>query len=122
MSDLLPVIQPQQRPVGDLVQFTDEQVALIKRNDRRLPDRFWSKVCATESGCWLWTGAKNSCGYGCFCVRKPVIAYAHRHAFETLVGAIPDGLVLDHLCRTPACVRPLHLRGRYPGGECAQGA
>jgi len=31
MSDLLPVIQPQQRAVGDLVQFTDDQVALIKR-------------------------------------------------------------------------------------------
>jgi hypothetical protein len=25
------------------------------------------------------------------------------------VGPIPDGLTIDHLCRTPACVNPEHM-------------
>jgi hypothetical protein len=33
----------------------------------------------------------------------------HRWVYEQLVGPIPAGLVLDHLCRNPACVRPMHL-------------
>jgi HNH endonuclease len=34
---------------------------------------------------------------------------AHRVVYETLVGPIPDGLVIDHLCRNPRCVRPDHM-------------
>lgn len=35
---------------------------------------------------------------------------AHRYAYETLgPGPIPDGLVLDHLCRNRACCNPAHL-------------
>ena len=35
--------------------------------------------------------------------------FAHRWAYQNLVGEIPDGLVLDHLCRNPSCVNPDHL-------------
>lgn len=34
---------------------------------------------------------------------------AHRVAYEIANGAIPDGLVLDHLCRNRRCVNPSHL-------------
>jgi hypothetical protein len=34
---------------------------------------------------------------------------AHRLAYELLVGPIPDGLTLDHLCRTRNCINPWHL-------------
>lgn len=34
---------------------------------------------------------------------------AHRIAYEIVIGPIPDGLVIDHLCRIPACVNPAHL-------------
>jgi hypothetical protein len=34
---------------------------------------------------------------------------AHRFAYELLVGPIPAGLTLDHLCLNKACVRPDHL-------------
>lgn len=35
--------------------------------------------------------------------------YAHRHAYEQANGPIPDGLVLDHLCRNRWCCNPDHL-------------
>lgn len=72
--------------------------------------RFWSKVdlSAGTDGCWLWTGCTQAPGYGRFRI-EPRTVYAHRFAYELLVGPIPDGMVLDHLCRTPACCNPLHL-------------
>jgi hypothetical protein len=77
--------------------------------DGRLPDRFWDK-CMPEpnSGCWLWHGATHSGGYGMMIVGRRA-TYAHRLSYEALVGAIPDGLVIDHLCRQRCCVNPTHL-------------
>ena len=73
-----------------------------------LPDRFWSKVDRTE-GCWLWTASTNR-GYGQYYVKEHGRAImAHRVAYEALVGPIPPGLVIDHLCRVHACVNPVHL-------------
>ncbi len=73
-----------------------------------LGENFWSKVDKTVSDCWLWTGAKNSKGYGCFAVAGRS-QLAHRVAYEELVGSIPDGLQIDHLCRIKSCVNPAHL-------------
>jgi hypothetical protein len=71
-------------------------------------DRFWSKVDA-QGPCWEWTGARSSSGYGQIWV-KPAKVVAHRFAYEQLVGPIPVGLQLDHLCRNRACVNPDHLQ------------
>lgn len=68
--------------------------------------RFFAKVNKT-SGCWLWTASKRR-GYGAFYFEGRHWA-AHRWAYEHLVGPIPAGLQLDHLCRVPACVNPNHL-------------
>ena len=73
-----------------------------------LTDRFWAKVTKTPT-CWLWTGAKSRGGYGAFNSGNNKIIPAHRFAYELLVGPISQGLTLDHLCRTPACVNPAHL-------------
>lgn len=70
-------------------------------------DRFWAKVKVAE--CWEWTGAKHPLGYGNFNAARRYVS-AHRYAWETLVGPIADGLVLDHLCRNPSCVNPSHLQ------------
>lgn len=72
---------------------------------------FWQRVQKTDT-CWLWTGALNSYGYGTlsrWTDGKRRQLRAHRVAYELLVGPIPEGLVLDHLCRVKVCVNPAHL-------------
>lgn len=65
--------------------------------------RFMAKVDQTGD-CWLWTGAKTTNGYGAFDKRV-----AHRWLYERVVGPVPEGLQLDHLCRVRHCVNPAHL-------------
>jgi hypothetical protein len=75
-------------------------------------ERFWAKVAVPEdrAHCWLWTAHTNHDGYGRFGGPVPGrLVYAHRFSYELHIGPTPDGLVLDHLCRTPACVNPAHL-------------
>lgn len=70
--------------------------------------RFWSKV--DQSGdCWIWRGTKQASGHGRFGIRGLTMRLAHRVSYEWLVGPIPSGLCLDHLCGVPACVNPEHL-------------
>jgi len=71
-------------------------------------DRLWARVERTD-GCWTWAeGTKTKGGYGLLKVDGRM-HLAHRVAYRLLVGEIPDGLELDHLCRNRACVRPDHL-------------
>lgn len=70
--------------------------------------RFWSKVEKTDTH-WLWTGNSVRNGYGYFNITEGVGRLAHRFAYEELVGEIPEGLTIDHLCRVRACVNPAHL-------------
>lgn len=84
---------------------------------------FWSKVI--QSGdCWLWTGTKSgpNGGYGLFKREgRRSFQSAHRVAYEEMVGEIPPGLFLDHLCRTPACVNPSHLDPVTNAVNCRRG-
>lgn len=77
-------------------------------NKLNTDDRFESKVEKTES-CWNWTAFKNEKGYGSFYFEGKMRA-AHRFAFQRANGPIPAGMVVDHICQNPGCVRPAHLR------------
>lgn len=69
--------------------------------------RFWPKV--DQAGeCWLWTGGRNAKGYGVIQVLG-VNHPAHRVAVMLSGETIPEGMVVDHLCRVRACVRRSHL-------------
>lgn len=74
--------------------------------------RFWTKVDVSggPTRCWLWTGSLTDRGYGDrFRLDDGRKQAPHRVAYELLVGPIPDGLFIDHLCRVRHCVNPLHL-------------
>jgi hypothetical protein len=72
-------------------------------------ERFWDKVEVHHpAGCWEWTGYTVPLGYGS--VRLGDILYqTHRVAYTILIGPIPEGLTIDHLCRNRRCVNPDHL-------------
>jgi hypothetical protein len=73
-------------------------------------ERFMAKVEVGRSpdDCWLWVGWVEPTGYGVFQLAYKRLR-AHRWSYEHFVGPIPEGLVLDHLCRVTNCVNPAHL-------------
>ena len=69
--------------------------------------RFWSKV--DKSGeCWIWKASTNRTGYGQFRFEGKIVK-AHRFAYASTYGQIPNGLFVCHSCDTPLCVNPSHL-------------
>lgn len=74
---------------------------ILRRRSR--VEMFQDAYVVSPSGCWLWKKPTPN-GYG-----RVGLVWAHRLAYELLVGPIPTGLELDHLCRAPACVNPAHL-------------
>lgn len=74
--------------------------------------RFWAKV-EQQGDCWVWTACISgrnspSGGYGSFRLGQRMVR-AHAVSYEQMVGPIPEGLELDHLCSNRACVNPYHL-------------
>ncbi len=59
-----------------------------------------------ERPCWIWPYVNLITGYGQMV--NPTRS-AHRAAYKVLVGEIPPGMQLDHLCRVRTCVNPSHL-------------
>lgn len=74
-----------------------------------VPARMASKIQRDpETGCWRWTGARDSRGYGNVRVGRGV-RKAHRIIYELVRGPIDSTLDCDHLCRQRSCVRPSHI-------------
>lgn len=74
-------------------------------------ERLLRRVDKRADGCWQFTGALRKDGYSQVQLtgRRSKKALGHRLAYVSLVGPVPDGLELDHLCRNRACVNPAHL-------------
>ena len=71
----------------------------------RLERAKWNVV---ESGCWEWVGSRNQKGYGLITIHNKTTK-AHRLAYQTWVGPIPEGLLIRHKCDNPPCINPEHL-------------
>jgi hypothetical protein len=72
-------------------------------------ERIWERTePIPECGCYIWMGALGSSGYGQISVEGKRLQ-VHNVTYEQLVGPIPDGMQLDHLCRVRSCWRPDHL-------------
>lgn len=94
--------------------------------------RFWAKVdkSAGPDACWPWLGGIYPGGYGYFgqgqASGTSAGRRAHRISYELVVGPIPEGYQIDHLCHDPAdctlcdecphrrCVNPTHLKAVTP--------
>lgn len=70
--------------------------------------RLLRRVTIDDDECWRWCGSIESNGYGRMRVdgRRSMI---HRVAYEVMVGPIPEGLTIDHLCGVRNCINPDHL-------------
>jgi hypothetical protein len=96
------------------------------KHGQSLEDKFWESVQTTTDGsCWLWTEGQRVKGYGGI-KHEGKRVYAHRVAYELLVGPIPEGMDIGHkchdeaaavgLCNNPvtcphhACCNPNHLK------------
>lgn len=75
-----------------------------------MDERFWSKV-EKGDGCWLWTGAIATTGYGVIRAPRPsgVLIGAHRYSLLLHTGPVDSRLQALHHCDVRACVRPDHL-------------
>ncbi len=111
-----------------LRRYGDTETRKILKGEP-LSVRFWAKVnkngpipeYAPHLGpCWLWTASTHA-GYGCIGDENNKVVSAHRVAYELLVGSIPEGLHLDHLCRVPLCVNPSHLEPVTPRENLMRG-
>ena len=72
--------------------------------------RLLIKATPDENGCWVWQKkSRGRQGYALAHGPEYRMALAHRLAYEALVGPIPEGLQLDHLCFNPPCINPAHL-------------
>jgi hypothetical protein len=102
----------------------------VSRPPRPPLERFYGHTMPEpNTGCWLWTSGIDRDGYAQFFEgRGPGNEQrGHRFAYKQFVGPIPEGLILDHLCRNRGCVNPAHhepvtnrenvMRGRRPLGE-----
>jgi hypothetical protein len=70
--------------------------------------RYLVEDCGYKTPCWIWQLALSDDGYGQVTVDTRHLQ-AHRFYYEQRFGPIPDGLLLDHLCRVRCCVNPDHL-------------
>lgn len=76
---------------------------------KTLQQRFDAKyIPEPNSGCWLWFGSFDGCGYGQLRIDDRLKMATHV-SLELDGRPVPKGLCACHRCDTPACVNPGHL-------------
>lgn len=80
-------------------------------------------VAGVPSACWIWQRGLTAVGYGQIGGSSNTYGQclAHRYFYETVIGPIPRGLDLDHLCRQKSCCNPQHLEPVTPAVNIRRG-
>jgi hypothetical protein len=101
-----------------------DPLKILTKRGMSLEERVWGSIEKTPE-CWRWTGTIVG-GYGTISVKGTGSVRAYRLVYEMLVGPIPPGYEVDHLCHVAeecqldedcphrACVRPDHLAAVPP--------
>lgn len=95
------------QPCLDDATSVIDAVARVRRDRRDRVVPFDIEDAGFETPCWIWKKGLSKDGYADTTVGGRT--KAHRWYYEQHIGSVPDGLVLDHLCRNRACVNPAHL-------------
>lgn len=77
--------------------------------DEGVPQAALAGCPIAEGACHIFRGHKRKNGYGAVSSGSQSV-YLHRYIWERDVGPIPDGMVIDHICRNRACCNVDHLR------------
>jgi len=77
--------------------------------DRLTEDLWEERDCGYETPCWICRLAPSAAPGYTRVMFGGRLQGTHRVMYEQEVGPIPEGLVLDHLCRQPPCINPSHL-------------
>jgi len=84
--------------------------AIYREKSRELPikSRLIGGSKNGPNGCWLWTGARSSNGYGVITIHNKTKS-VHVEAYKAFKGKIPKGLCVLHTCDIRPCINPQHL-------------
>ena len=91
-----------------IINHNHENINKKHPNYREPIQRFFTHIDMDFGECYLWISNKDKDGYGIFSYNGSNVL-AHRYSYEAFVSYIPEGLVIDHVCRNTSCVNPSHL-------------
>lgn len=87
-----------------------QPIRFINHHHKRLsPVPYVERCGPLPTPCWIWKLSCSGNGYGSTKVAGKTQS-AHVVYYEHMYGRIPAGMELHHMCKTPSCVNPMHLK------------
>lgn len=99
----------------------------MRARDIPARDRLLAKLVPQPNGCWHWVGVIDKAGHGRVGYKGRRSEPIQRAVYDCLVGPIPDGMHVDHVCHSsdpdcpggPTCLHrrcgnPAHLEPVTP--------